>query len=425
MWVKRFGGLGGGIMRELNRLSARSIEAKREPGRYGDGGGLYLQIARNGSRSWLFRFTFNGKSREMGLGPLHTVSLAEARVKAHECRRVLLAGVDPIKERDAAKARARMEAAKVMTFDACAAAYIEANKAGWKSAKHAAQWKATLETYASKPIGGLPVRAIDTSLVLKVIEPLWNVKPETANRVRGRIEAILEWAATREYRDGNLKNPARWRGHLENLLPKPGKVRRVKHHPALPYAEIAAFVAELRTQEGIAARALECAILAAARTSEVIGAEIAEFDMKERAWTIPAARMKAHREHRVPLSDAAVEIVKAMMGERTEGYLFRGGREGSPLSDMAMLMLLQRRMGRRHLTVHGFRSTFRTWAAERTTFPADVAEAALAHVLGDKTELAYQRGDLFEKRRKLMESWAGYIAAGQPGGKVEPIRRAA
>jgi integrase len=410
------------MARQLNKLSARTVETKRTPGVYSDGGGLYLQVGPSGSKAWLFRFMLNGKAREMGLGALHTVTLPEARDKALACRKLRDAGVDPIQARDADRAKAQLEAAKALTFGECAAAYIEANKAGWKNDKHADQWKNTLNTYAAPALGTLAVQAIDTTLVLRVIEPIWTKKPETAGRVRGRIESVLDWATARGFRVG--ENPARWRGHLDKLLPRRSKVKRVEHHAALPYCDIGSFIGRLREQQGIAARALEFMICTAARTGEVIGAQWPEFDLQAKVWTVPASRMKAQREHRVPLSDRAVQIIEEMQKAKRGDYVFPGGREGKPLSNAAMLALLQRRMERADLTVHGFRSTFRTWAAERTNFPRELAEAALAHVLSDKTEAAYQRGDLFEKRRKLMQSWAAFLEV-ENGATVTAIKKAA
>jgi integrase len=411
------------MARQLHKLSARTVATKRKPGLYGDGGGLYLQVGPSGSKAWLFRFTIRERARAMGLGALNAVSLPEARERARECRRLLVDGVDPIKARNARREQAQLEAAKALSFAECATAYIDANKAGWRNTKHAAQWKSTLETYAAPVIGALPIQAIDTGLVLRVIEPIWRQKPETANRVRGRIEAVLDWATVRGYRAGD--NPARWRGHLEETLPKRSKVQRVRHHAALPYAEISAFVSRLREQQGVARRALEFAICTVARTGEVIGARWPEFDLASKVWTVPAARMKAHREHRVPLSGRAVEILEEMLRIRrdAQSYVFHGARHGQPLSGAAMLAVLQRRLKRDDLTVHGFRSTFRTWAAERTSFPRELAEAALAHVLSDKTEAAYQRGDLFEKRRKMMQAWAAFLEVEEGGAaKVSPIR---
>jgi integrase len=305
-----------------------------------------------------------------------------------------------------------------MTFQACADAYIAAHRAGWRSAKSLTAWEGTLGAYVHPVFGALPVQAIDTALVTKAIEPIWAEKPETAGRVRGRIEAILDWATARGHRQG--ENPARWRGHLDKLLPNKTKVRRVEHHAALPYPEISAFMAELRQQEGVAALALEFAILTAARTGEVIGARWDEFNLAERLWTIPGQRMKAGREHRVPLPDAALAIIETMAGIREGDFVFPGGKASRPLSNMSMLMLL-RRMGREDLTIHGFRSSFRDWAAERTGFPAEVAEMALAHTVADAVERAYRRGDLFQMRRQMMDAWAKFCAAPSAAGRVVPI----
>jgi len=315
----------------------------------------------------------------------------------------LLDGVDPISERDGLKTADRLAKARSITFDQCAAAFIKSHRKGWRNKKHAEQWQNTLATYCTPVFGSLPVQSVDTGLVIKVLEPIWPEKTETASRVRGRIEKVLDWAKVRGYRDG--ENPARWRGHLDKLLPKRHDVQKVEHYAALPYVEIGAFLQSVREQEGNAARALELVILTAARTSEVINARWDEIDLDAKVWTIPPERMKSKREHRVPLSDAAVKVLKIMQ-DRAEGdYVFAGMKPDKPLSNMSLLALIER-MGRADLTVHGFRSTFRDWAAETTNFPRDVAEAALAHVLGDKTEAAYRRGDLFEKRRKLMQAWA-------------------
>lgn len=395
------------MARPEKRLSARTVETIKKPGLHADGAGLYLHVSKSGARSWIFRWKRDGRLRDMGLGPLNTISLAEARDKALACRKLKYDGRDPIEERQAQRQAAKLETAKAMTFKDCAKAYIAAQRAGWKNPKHAAQWPATLETYVYPILGGLPVQAVDVGLVMKAVEPIWTSKPETASRVRGRIESVLDWAAARGYRQG--ENPARWRGHLENLLPKKSKVRRVEHPAALPYAELAGFMVELREQEGVGARALEFAILTAARTGEVIGATWAEIDLEGRLWTISAERMKAGREHRVPLSEPAVAILRTMAGVRTGKYVFPGGRADRPLSNMSMLMLL-RRMRRDELTVHGFRSAFSDWCAEQTTFPSEVREMALAHVVGDKVEAAYRRGDLFEKRRNLAEAWANFCA---------------
>lgn len=409
------------MARLSERLSAKRVELATEAGMYADGHGLYLRIGPTGAKSWVFRYRNDGRRHDLGIGPYHLVSLAEARKRATEQRRLLrIDGHDPLLTRRAGRDQARLAAAKAMTFKACAEAYMAAHQVGWRNSKHRAQWTATLATYVYPTFGDLPVQMIDVGLVMKSIEPIWTMKPETASRVRGRIEAVLDWATARGYRQG--ENPARWRGHLENLLPKRSKVRRVEHHAALPYALIGAFMGELRGQEGVAARAFEFLILTSARTGEVIGARWGEFDIGEKLWTVPGDRMKAGKEHRVPLSARAVEILgqmKTAAGGEPEAaaFVFSGAR-GGPLSNMALLMTL-RRMGRGDLTAHGFRSTFRDWAAERTGFPAEVAEMALAHTVGDKVEAAYRRGDLFAKRRQIMEAWARFCSAGEVGHAKE------
>jgi len=384
---------------------------------YADGGGLYLQVkTKDGgvtNKSWVFRYAIpemrgNGrqKERQMGLGSLNTISIAEAREKALNCRKLRDQGIDPIEARRAERANAALEAARVMTFDQCRDAFIAAKQAGWRNnVKHASQWRSTVSTYVSPVFGKVSIGAVDTALVTKVLQPLWTTKPETARRVRGRIEAILDWAKACGYRDG--ENPARFRGHLKHLLADVPEVRRIRHHAALPYTEVAAFVAELRERAGIAARALEFTILTAARTGEVIGARWDEMNPRSKVWTLPAERMKGSREHRVLLTDAAIAVLEQMREVRQNEFVFPGDRRAM-MSNMAMEMLL-RRMGC-DVTVHGFRSTFRDWVAERTNFPSEVAEAALAHVVGDKVEAAYRRGDLFEKRRRLMEAWAEYCS---------------
>ena len=407
----------------------RDDSERRHIGMHSDGGGLYLQVTASGGKSWLYCYMLNGKSREMGLGPLSSVGLADARKLAAECRQKRALGIDPIDARKAERAKAAVEAARSMTFKEAARSYIDAHKGSWRNAKHAAQWESTLETYAYPVLGPLPVQDITVSHVLKVIEPFWTTKTETASRVRGRIEAVLDWATVREYRNGD--NPARWRGHLSEVLPARSRVQRVEHHAALLYAEMGAFMEALHAQQGIAARALEFAILTAARTNEVIGATWAEFDLKEVVWIVPAARMKAGREHRVPLSARAAAILSEMgklakvgkaRGE-TPMYVFPGAKPGKPLSNMAMLALLKR-MGRSDLTAHGFRSTFRDWAAELTAYPHEVAEMALAHTISNKVEAAYRRGDMFERRRRLMDDWAKFCSTPAPqGSKVTPLQR--
>jgi integrase len=406
------------MARQVGKLPAVTLQKPMKPGMHADGGGLYLQVTASGAKSWIFRFMLHGRAREMGLGPLHTISLAEARERARECRKLRLDGVDPVEARKAKAAEERLAAATAMTFADCAERYIAAHRTGWRNLKHAAQWPSTLQTYAYPVFGSLSVQAIDTALVTKAIEPIWQAKPETASRVRGRIGAVLDWAKVRGYRSG--ENPARWRGHLDKLLPARGKVRKVEHHPALPYAEMGDFFASLREQQGIAARALEFLILTAARTGEVISARWSELDLGEKVWTVPADRMKSGKGHRVPLSAAAVAIIEQMQAVRVGDFIFPGAKLGKPLSNMAIFKLL-RRMGRGELTAHGFRSSFRDWAAERTNYPREVAEMALAHTVSDKVEAAYRRGDLFAKRRRLMEEWAKHCSSESKAGTVVRI----
>jgi integrase len=417
------------MARTIGKLTARKVVKvvkAKQPGMYGDGGGLYLRVTPDGAKNWVFRFMLNGRARWMGLGALHTVSLAKARERAGEHRLRRHDGIDPIEARRAERLKARLEAAKAITFKECAENYIKAHRAGWRNDKHAAQWEATLAKYAEPIIGKLSVQAIDTGFVLKVLEPIWTTTPETAVRLRGRIESILDWAKVRGYRTG--ENPAKWKGHLDHLLPARGKVRKVEHHAALPYSELPGFLESLRDQEGIGARALEFTILTAARTGETIFARWNEIDQLEKVWTVPAARMKAGKEHRVPLSARALAILEEMQAHRhaDDGFVFPGGKPGKSLSNMAFLMLL-RRMKRDDLTAHGFRATFKTWASERTGFQNEIVEAALAHVVGSKVEQAYRRGDMFEKRRRLMQQWGTFCTTAPAQGtasNVAPIRQA-
>lgn len=392
--------------RVIARLTALEISKLKAPGMYADGAGLYLQVTGNGNdrvaKSWIYRFAFAGRTREMGLGSTSAIGLAAAREIAAECRCQRSQGRDPIELRKEERARAALATAQSMTFKECREKFIAAQRAGWRNEKHSAQWETTLERYVEPVFGAVSIQAIDTGLVLKVLEPIWREKPETARRVRGRVEAIIDFATAREWRKG--ENPARWRGHLDKLLPSRDKVRRVKHHAALPYDQLPAFFTELRDQDGTAARALEFTILTAARTGEALGARSDEIDAAAKVWTVPESRMKASREHRVPLSPRALELAPGVGGR---SLLFAGPSGDRPLSNMAMTMVL-RRMGRGDVTVHGFRSSFRDWAAERTNFPSEVVEMALAHAVGDKVEAAYRRGDLLEKRRRLMEAWASY-----------------
>ena len=408
--------------RQFNRLSAKTITFKKHPGLYCDGGGLYLQVTPSGSKTWIFRFrsALTRKLRDMGLGALHTVGLPETREKAATQRRALLDGLDPIAAREQERQRKAMEAAKAVTFAQCAASYIESHKAEWRNATHAEQWTKTLESYADPVIGPLPVQDVDTGLVLKILEPIWSTKAETASRLRGRIENILDWAKARGYRFG--ENPARWKGHLNQLLPALCKKHRVMHHKAMPFPEVGAFVSRLRELPGVSARCLEFTILTAARTNEAIKAKPEEFDLSNATWTIPASRMKAKKEHRVPLSPRAVEIVREML-KLEQDYLFASTGKGKPISNMAILTLLDRMEVK--VTVHGYRSSFRDWAAERTAFPHEVCEMALAHTIANAAEAAYRRGDLFEKRRKLMDAWSDFINAPRLDGAVIPMRNAA
>jgi integrase len=413
------------MARAIGKLTALKVAKAKRPGMYADGGGLYLRVTSDETRNWVFRFMLNGKPRWMGMGALHTIGLAEARNRAAVHRMQCHDGIDPIEARRAERMQGRLNVAKAITFADCAARYIAGHRAGWRSAKHIAQWEATLATYTEPVIGSLSVQAIDTALVLKVVEPIWTMKPETAGRVRGRIESILDWAKARGYRAG--ENPARWRGHLDKLLPALSKVRRVAHHAALPYAELSGFLIALREQGGIAARALEFTILTAARTGEAIGARWGEISLTEKVWTVPATRTKGAKEHRVPLSARALAILDEMNPLRHAGdagaFVFPGGKAGRPLSNMAFLMLL-RRMGRDDLTAHGFRSSFRDWAAERTNFPSEIAEMALAHAVGNAVEAAYRRGDLFDKRRRLMDAWTEFCAKPATTGTVVNLRKA-
>jgi integrase len=407
-------------MRKDGQLTTKQVENAR-PGYHPDGGNLYLQVTESDAKSWVFVYTLKGRTREMGLGSERIFSLAEARKRARAARQLLADGVDPIDHRDALRAQERLQKANSLSFEKCWEKYIAAHRAGWRNPKHVGQWENTLETYAGPVIGKLPVQDVDTALVLRVLEPIWATKPETAGRLRGRIEQVLDWARVHKYRAG--ENPARWRGHLDKLLPKKSKVHSVKHLPALPYAKINEFITALREQPGIAARAVELAILTAARSGEVRGAKPSEFDLEAGIWTVPGERMKAGKEHRVPLTSRAVGIVRERLKADPEAvYLFPNSRNGKPLSDMALTAVL-RRMKRTGITVHGFRSSFRDWAAERTTYPREMCEFALAHTLSSEVEAAYLRSDMLEKRRQLMGDWAKFCDTPKPSGKVLALKR--
>jgi integrase len=396
------------VARQVERLTVRQVQTAKA-GYHADGGGLYLQVTATGAKSWIYRYRSPGGQRhELGLGPLRLVGLAEARAKAVEHGRARLAGIDPLTEKRSLRAAQRVSEAKLITFKECAERHLDAHSAGWRGGNQLAQWQQSLTAYVYPVLGALPVASIDVGLVMRVLEPIWQDKTTTASRVRQRVEAILDWATARGYRQGD--NPARWRGHLEKLLPMPRKVAPIEHHPALPYAEMAGFMVELRAQTGIAARALEFSILTAARSGEVLGARWDEINLAERVWIVPASRMKAGKEHKVPLSDAALAIVAKMAELRTGEGVFPGRNRSSPLSRTTVFNLL-RVMNRGDLTTHGFRSSFRDWAAERTNFPREVAEIALAHAVGSEVERAYQRSDLFAKRRQLMQAWSKFCAA--------------
>jgi integrase len=431
--------------RLLHRLTAVGVKGLREPGYYGDGGNLYLQVtaaaqpkqtemdqaenakAPAAAKSWIFRFTLAGKTRDMGLGRFPTISLDRARDLAERYRRLVAEGRDPIKVRADERKAAEAARAKGRTFEQCATAYIEAHEPSWVNPKHRQQWTNTLKSYVYPVFGKLSVAAVDTNLVMQVLQPLWSKKPETASRLRGRIENILDWAKVSGFREG--ENPARWRGHIDHLLPSKRKVRAVKHHPALPYKDIPQFIAQLRCRDGVPERALEFGVLTALRSQEFRRARWTEIDTDERVWTVPggrAGRMKRKskdeaKDHRVPLSAAALALLDDL--PRVGDYVFPGQRKGSAISDTAIRDVL-RDIGYAHAdaTIHGFRSSFRDWTAERTNFPNHVAEAALAHEIGNEVEAAYRRSELLAKRRQLMEAWAGYCAS-KPANALRPDQR--
>lgn len=385
-------------------LSARKVETAG-PGRHGDGRGLFLYVKASGARSWVLRYQVMGKRHDLGLGAYPEVTLAMARNRALEARRMINEGVDPIAEKRQAQPK---------NFKDAALELIESKRPGWKNAKHAAQWTSTLEAYVFPALGRMQVTHIATADVIGVLKPIWTEKPETANRVRQRIEAVLDYASALGIRGGD--NPARWRGHLDHLLPKPTKVKAVKHLPALPHAQIAGFMEDMSNRTGVATRALAFTVLTAARSGETRGATWGEIDLAAKVWTIPAGRMKAGKEHRVPLTKEAIACLGPKRGE-TDLIFESEVKAGKPISDMSMTAVL-RRMGRNGITVHGFRSTFRDWAGETTRFPREVIEAALAHGIKDKAEAAYARSDLFDKRRDLMKAWAATATRRDLGANV-------
>ena len=389
-------------MAGIEKLTASKVARISKPGRYGDGGRLYLQISKSGVKSWVLRYEIAGSEHYMGLGPLHEVDIRQARERAREARACLASGRDPLRERRA-MIREASEARK--TFDECATAYIAIHKSGWKSDKHRKQWESSLQSYVSPHFGDRDVREITTAHVLSVLEPIWTTKVVTASRLRERIERVLSWAAMRGFREA--ANPARWDGHMQELLPKPSRIRAVRHHLAMAYQEIGAFFNLLEMAPGIGARALAFTILTACRTGETLAAKWDEIDLAQRVWIIPAARMKSGRPHHVPLSDAALGILKSVRG-RHPTWVFPNSK-GGRLYGSVMLDVLKK-MNCHGMTVHGFRSSFRVWVAERTAYPREMAELALAHRAGSSVEEAYQRSDLFERRQALMQDWAIWCA---------------
>jgi integrase len=404
------------LAKELRALEVAGITV---PGLHYVGvvSGLALQVTPTGARSWTLRALIGGKRRDMGLGRYPEVTLAMAHAKARDARELIRQGVDPIERQQSAASALRASTVDALTFKECATAYIKAHRAGWKSAKHAQQWENTLAQHAHPVIGELLVRDVKLSHVMRVLEPIWTTTNETASRLRGRIETVLDWATARGYRDG--LNPARWRGHLDKLLPKPSKVNKAEHHPAVAVADIGAFMFLLRAADGMGARALEFVILTAARSGEVRGATWQEVDLEAKVWTVPAERMKAGKEHRVPLSDEALALLHSLPRMAGTDLMFPAPRGGA-LSDMTLSAVMRR--AEVNAVPHGFRSTFRDWASERTNYPRDAAEMALAHVVGDKVEAAYRRGDLFEKRRLMMADWAKFLAQPEVKAKVIDMR---
>jgi integrase len=408
--------------RLYNELSDLKVKAAKEPGRYPDGRGLVLQVTVGADkvvrRSWLLRVNVpGGKKREMGLGAYPTIDLAMARARAEEARRLAASHIDPIEHREALKKEQRKKDARAITFKQAAEAYIQITEPSWENEKHRDQWRSTLEDYVYPVFGSRPVNSIDIDDITEVLEPIWHTKTETAKRVQGRIERILDWSKVKRYRTGD--NPARWKGHLSNVFPPRGKVQKVEHHKSLPYEKLPDFMVRLRARSSLSARALELVILTGGRTSEIVNASWEEIDLQKRIWTIPAGRIKTRKEHRVPLSDASMQLLGGLAETfGPKGWLFPSMiHRGRPLSTGAMAGLLGKQMKQTDATVHGFRSTFRTWVAEQTDHWPDIAETALSHSVGSKVERAYQRRDLLEKRRELMAAWADYCGSASPPTK--------
>lgn len=405
-------------MARQKELTVQKVLALDERGWHPDGGGLYLQVSAYGTKSWVFRYTFQGRPRWMGLGSVDDVRLSDARALRDDARLLLAKKIDPLAERGQQREEARQKAASRITFGRAADKYLAAHESAWKNAKHRQQWHTTLRQYVLPTLGQLPVNEITMSDVLRVVDPIWRSKPETASRVRGRIETVLDWAKAHGYRTG--ENPARWAGNLKHALPAKAKVHKVKHHNALHYNELPGFLAELRQRDGVAPMALEFTVLTGSRTNEVIGANWSEIDTKARVWNVPGDRMKSGKDHTVPLTPRAFDIICEAMRQTGGPFLFTNVRSGKSLSHAAMAKVL--RGMRPDATVHGMRSAFSTWVAEQTAFPVDVREAALAHTNKDRVAAAYQRGPMLDKRRKLMESWERF-ATTPTSGDLVPLRK--
>ena len=401
----------------INKLSAKQVQSLKDVGRYSDGGGLYIQIARSRTKSWLFRFMLNGIAREMGLGPVKDLSLAEARLKAQECRILVKQKIDPIEKRKKEQAALLKAAQTKQSFQECKEGFLKAHSSSWKNKKHIQQWENTLESYALPIIGKMDIKDVDTAAIMRILDPIWKTKTETAKRLRGRIERILDWATVQGFRQGD--NPARWKGHLSELLAAPTTLMKVKHMPSMPYAEIPSFIEKLEEIGSIGSKALRYLILTATRSSEVRLAQWDEIDMSKGVWTIPDERMKANKEHTIPLCNEALSILNSLPRMVDNPYIFTGIKSGRPISDMTLTKIL-RDQGIKKITVHGFRSSFRDWAGEQTNYPRNVIEFCLAHKLKDKVEAAYHRSNLLEKRRPLMEQWAKHCfsPAIKEGAKV-------
>ncbi|MBN9452930.1 MAG: integrase arm-type DNA-binding domain-containing protein [Bosea sp.] len=396
------------MARTINKLSAAQVAKATKPGLYGDGLGLWLQVGPTGAKSWCLRYMITGKARQMGLGDVNTFGLKEARDRARAARQQVQSGIDPIEERKAIRDAKRAEEAKQVTFEEATKRLLAAKAPGWKGGKSEHDWRASLTTYAFPVIGKLSVAKVETAHVIQILEPIWNTKNATASRVRERIEAVLNWAKAHHLRTG--ENPASWKGRLDSALAAPGKVSKTKHRKALPYDDISEFMPKLRSLGGISARALEFTILTASRPGEVFKAKADEIDLHAGVWIKPPEHMKSGIEHRVPLSGRAIEILKSVPKEEGNKHLFAGARRGKGLSEQAMIKCLRSIKGHGDLDVHGFRSTFRDWAGDATSFQREVIEQALAHQLKDKVEAAYRRSDALEKRRRLMDAWAGFCS---------------